>query len=88
MPPADCRTRSHLLPFLPSLGKIWPALQLTADRPNVAWPVALRRVQAWLQPWTLLLRWWHAWSAHPPPPPLQALLDALWAGRPLDCYVR
>ena len=62
--------------------------RLTADRPNVAWPVALRRVQAWLQPWTLLVRWWHAWSAHPPPPPLQALLDALWLGQSLDCYVR
>jgi hypothetical protein len=27
-------------------------------------------------------------SALPPPAPLQALLDWLWAGRPIDCFVR
>jgi hypothetical protein len=69
-------------------GKTWPVADLHADRPTVSWPVALRRVQAWLHPWTLLGRWWRAWSALPPPPPLQALLDWLWHGRPLDCFVR
>ena len=67
---------------------MWPAADLRAARPNVSWPVALRRVQAWLHPWTLLWRWWRAWSALPPPPPLQALLDWLWHGRPIDCFVR
>jgi hypothetical protein len=33
-------------------------------------------------------RWWRAWSSASPPPPLQALLDWLWLGYPLDCYVR
>ena len=32
---------------------MWPLSALRADRPNVSWPVALRRVQAWLHPWTL-----------------------------------
>jgi hypothetical protein len=45
-------------------------------------------VQAWLHPWTMLWRWWRAWSALPPPPPLQALLDWLWRGHPIDCFVR
>jgi len=67
---------------------MWPPHTLRADRPNVSWPVALRRAQAWLHPGTLLWRWWRAWSALPPPPPLQALLDWLWSGRPSDCFVR
>ena len=67
---------------------MWAGAALHADRPNVPWAVALRRVQAWLHPWTMLWRWWRAWSNAPPPPPLQALLDWLWLGHPLDCYVR
>jgi hypothetical protein len=67
---------------------MWPAPDLRADRPTVAWPVALRRVQAWLAPWTYLRRWWRAWSSDPPPAALQALLDWLATGRPIDCYVR
>ncbi len=66
----------------------WPAAALRSTRPNVAWPVAVRRVQAWLYPWTLLRRWWRAWTTAPPPPLLQALLDRLWLGLPLDCYAR
>lgn len=63
---------------------MWPKPTLRAARPNVAWPVALRR----LHPWTLLWRWWRAWSPLPPPPPLQALLDRLWRGHSVDCFVR
>ena len=67
---------------------MWAGAPLGAARPNAAWPVALRRVQAWLHPWTMLWRWWRAWSAQPPPPLLQALLDRLVLSYPLDCYVR
>ena len=69
-------------------GKTWPLSALRADRPNVSWTGALRRVQAWLQPWTLLSCWWRALSSLPPPPPLQALLNWLWLGHPIDCFVR
>jgi len=30
----------------------WPLNALRSTRPNVPWPVALRRVQVWLHPWT------------------------------------
>jgi hypothetical protein len=52
------------------------------------WPVALRRVRSWLLPWHFLGRCWRAWSDAPPPPPLQALLDAVAMGRPLNLYLR
>jgi hypothetical protein len=55
-------------------------------RPSVSWPVALRRVQAWLAPWVMLWRYWRAWSDLPPPPALEELLDAVWAGYPLYLY--
>ncbi len=58
------------------------------QRPPVSWPSALRWVRAWLEPWTLLERYWRAWSDLPPPPALQQLLDQLWDGHPLDCYAR
>ena len=48
------------------------------------WAGAMLRAARSNVPW----RWWRAWSALPPPPPLQALLDWLWLGRPIDCYVR
>jgi hypothetical protein len=52
------------------------------DRPLLSWPRALRKVRAWLEPWILLQRYWHAWSTLPPPLPLQQLLDALlWGSR-------
>lgn len=50
------------------------------------WPQALRQVRAWLTLWYWLQRWWRAWSALPPPPGLQALLDALAHGYPLRAY--
>jgi hypothetical protein len=57
-------------------------------RPRVSWPVAVRAVRGWLEPWMLLRRWWEAWSDLPPPPALRELLGWLWAGYPLDCYAR
>ena len=54
----------------------------------VSWPVTLRRGQGWLTPWVRLWRWWQAWSTHPPPPELRALLDAVGQGRPLYLYLR
>ena len=46
-------------------GKMWAGEALRADRPNVPWAVVLRRVQAWLHPWTMLWRWWRAWPTVP-----------------------
>ena len=54
----------------------------------VAWPMTLRRVRGWLDPRTFLWRCWRAWSNAPPPPELQALLDAVSHGRPLNLYLR
>jgi hypothetical protein len=51
------------------------------------WPVALRQVRGWLDPWTFLRRCWRAWSNAPPPPELQALLDSVRQGRPLNLYL-
>jgi hypothetical protein len=52
-----------------------------------SWPVTLRRVRGWLDPWTFLWRCWRAWSDAPPPPELQALLDAVGQGRALNLYL-
>jgi hypothetical protein len=48
-----------------------------------SWPVDLREVKRWLDPWVMLWRFWRAWSNAPPPPALQALLDAVGSGQPL-----
>jgi hypothetical protein len=58
------------------------------ERPLLSWPVALRQVQGWLDPWTMLWRYWRAWSSAPPPPAVQALLDAVASGRPLHLPLR
>jgi hypothetical protein len=46
----------------------------------------------WLDPWHVLQRCWQAWSHAPPPPALQALLEALLqavtSGQPLYLYLR
>jgi hypothetical protein len=55
--------------------------------PVPSWPRALRAVRAWLSPWIALQRWWPAWSKAPPPPPLQALMDSVAAGRGLHLYI-
>ena len=56
--------------------------------PAPSWPRALRAVRAWLSPWTVLQRWWAAWSKAPPPPQLQALINAVGAGSGLHLYLR
>jgi len=55
-------------------------------RPRVSWPVALRQVRSWLEPWIMLWRYWRAWSTQPPPLVLQQLLDWLWQGRGIYLY--
>jgi hypothetical protein len=50
------------------------------------WPKAIRAVRAWLDPWITLQRCWRAWTNAPPPPQLQALIDAVGTGHPLDLY--
>jgi hypothetical protein len=58
----------------------------TGSRPPVCWPVALRAVRGWLEPWIMLRRFWRAWSEQPPPPLLQRLLDQLGQGQGLFLY--
>jgi len=58
----------------------------SVDRPRVSWPVALRQVRSWLEPWIMLWRYWRAWSTPPPPGALQQLLDWLWQGRGISLY--
>jgi hypothetical protein len=55
-------------------------------RPHVCWPVALRAVRGWLEPWIMLQRYWRAWSELPPPPALQLLLRWLERGQPIPLY--
>ena len=58
----------------------------TRERPHVSWPVALRAVRGWLEPWIMLRRYWRAWSEQPPPPLLQCLLEQLGRGQRLFLY--
>ncbi|MEZ4563643.1 MAG: hypothetical protein R2853_13000 [Thermomicrobiales bacterium] len=55
-------------------------------RPPRCWPVALRRVRAWLEPAWFRWRCWRAGSDQPPPDALQTLLDWLHHGHPLRLY--
>jgi hypothetical protein len=55
--------------------------------PAPSWPRALRAIRAWLTPWTVLQRWWQAWSGRPPPPQLQALMTSVAAGCGLHLYI-
>src|SRR5438046_10505732 len=55
-------------------------------RPHMCWPVALRAVRGWLEPWIMLRRYWRAWSEQPLPPLLQRLLDQLGRGQGLFLY--
>ncbi len=57
-------------------------------RPLQCWPVALRAVRAWLEPWIMLWRYWRGWSSAPPPSALGVLLDRLWQGHGISLYVR
>jgi hypothetical protein len=78
------------MPLLPPLGKISaPPRAGDPERGGlVPWPVTVRQVRGWLAPWHFLQRCWHAWSSRPPPAELQALLDAVGAGRPLYLFLR
>jgi hypothetical protein len=70
-----------------------PRQGLAAERggampaPPPSWPRAIRAVRAWLSPWTVLQRWWQAWSKAPPPAQLQALMNSLAAGCGLHLYI-
>jgi hypothetical protein len=55
--------------------------------PAPSWPRALRAVRAWLSPWTVLQRWWTAWSKAPPPPQLRSLINSVAAGCGLHLYI-
>jgi hypothetical protein len=52
------------------------------------WPVTVRPLRAWCEPGIRRGRSWRAWSATPPPPALQWLLDGLWEGRGIAHSVR
>lgn len=58
----------------------------TSMRPQVSWPMALRAVRAWLDPWIMLRRYWSGWSSLPPPPALQRLLHWLEQGQTVALY--
>src|SRR6266700_4055146 len=53
---------------------------------HLTWPLVLRQVRAWLDPYIMLNRYWRAFSPLPPPLPLQRLLDRLWRGNGIDFY--
>ena len=56
--------------------------------PDLSWPVALRRVRAWLEPYVMLMRYWRAFSDLPPPEELRALLEWVFSGKGLYLYAR
>jgi hypothetical protein len=56
--------------------------------PCLSWPVALRRVRAWLEPYVMLMRYWRAFSDLPPPAEPRALLEWVFSGKGLYLYAR
>lgn len=83
--PPSCNTPgADPAPGRGGIGQVAPG---SVARP-VSWPTTLRRVRGWLAPWTFLWLCWRAWSSAPPPPELQALLDSVGHGRPLNLYLR
>jgi hypothetical protein len=56
--------------------------------PSLSWPLALRRVRAWLEPYVMLMRYWRAFSDLPPPPEPKALLEWVFSGQGLYLYAR
>ncbi len=52
----------------------------------LTWPLVLRQVRAWLEPYVMLNRYWRAFSPLPPPRSLQYLLDRLCRGYPINFY--
>ena len=59
-----------------------------ASPPYSSWPLALRRVRAWLEPYVMLMRYWRAFSDLSPPPELEALLEWVFSGQGLCLYAR
>ena len=55
-------------------------------RPQVSWPMALRAVRGWLEPWIMLRRYWSGWSSQPPPPAVQLLLRWVEKGHAIPLY--
>jgi SRSO17 transposase len=87
----------HVEPYTPAerlpKGKKDPAFRTKPQigmqqEPAGSWPAALRWVRGWLAPWSMRWRCWRAWSDLPPPSELQALLDWLGRGRPINLYLR
>src|SRR5260370_41920890 len=56
------------------------------ERPRVSWPLALRAVRGWLEPWIMLRRYWSGGSPQRPPPALQFLLQWLEHGQGTALY--
>jgi transposase len=75
-------------PFLP-IGEYGPYPERLREHQTqqACWPQALRAVRGWLTPWATLQRYWRAWTAKPPPTELQALINAVGTGRPLNLYL-
>src|SRR5262245_36154119 len=82
-PARDLRVRQHWC-RKPTLERGGPALPTPPPPP--CWPKAIRAVRGWLTPSIVLQRWWRAWSNAPPPPELQALIDAVTTGQTLNLY--
>ena len=55
-------------------------------RPQMSWPMALRGVRGWLEPWIMLRRYWRGWSLQPRPLALQRLLTWLEQGKAISLY--
>jgi hypothetical protein len=70
----------------PAVGTREKIGEQSRGRPLVSWPVALRAVRGWLEPWIMLRRYWRAWSELPPPPLLQCLFEQLGCGQRLFLY--
>ena len=72
-------------PRTPEGGKRSDASHKAAD---LSWPVAPRRVRAWLEPYVMLMRYWRAFLDLPPPEELKALLEWVFSGKGLYLYAR
>ena len=54
----------------------------------LSWPMALRKVRSWLEPYVMLVHYWKAYSDLPPPKELRKLLEELFCGEGLYLYAR
>ena len=55
-------------------------------RPQVSWPMALRAVRGWLEPWIMALALLERLVVTAPPPALQFLLSWLERGHAISFY--